>query len=116
MIPMKQTTKRPSDETLVNMRKTMTLREIADTYEVTQGTVNRWLKPLRDEGRIKPRVMHSKTKRPTDETLAKLYADHTAKEISEIYDVSVNTVRTWIQNARKREERSAANVQISENG
>lgn len=39
--------------------------------------------------------------RPSIETLANLYKDHTAREIAEIYNVREATVYSWINRARK---------------
>lgn len=41
------------------------------------------------------------SKRPTNEELANLYANFTAKEIGCMYEVPVATVRNWISKARK---------------
>lgn len=45
--------------------------------------------------------------RPTEEELLKLYVNHTAKEIAEMYGVSNRTVEAWIynyRNAHKKEK------------
>lgn len=43
------------------------------------------------------------TKRPPEKELSDLYATHTAREVAEHYQVSVNTVKTWIAYYRKLE-------------
>lgn len=39
--------------------------------------------------------------RPSNEKLANLYQEMTAKEIAKMYKVSEHTVRNWINKARK---------------
>lgn len=47
------------------------------------------------------------SKRPPLDELAKLYAEHTAKEIGTMYGVSESTVRSWVARARKRAAKTA---------
>lgn len=46
-----------------------------------------------------------RTIRPSEEELAKLYANHTAKEIAEIYNVSVRTAESWVVYYRKQHKK-----------
>ena len=41
-----------------------------------------------------------KTKRPPIEELAKMYAEHTTKELAEVYKVPEGTVKSWIYRYR----------------
>ena len=50
------------------------------------------------------------SKRPTNAELAMLYSVMTAKEIAERFDVSVYTVRNWINRARKEESEEVTNA------
>lgn len=43
------------------------------------------------------------SRRPPTEVLAKMYQEHTAREIAIQYGVSVATVKSWIHRARKAE-------------
>lgn len=43
------------------------------------------------------------TKRPTIETLDRLYSSMTAKQIADEYKVSVTTVRRWIRTYREQQ-------------
>lgn len=43
------------------------------------------------------------TKRPSSEKLSTMYKTMTAKEISHIYEVSEDTVRSWILYYRRKE-------------
>lgn len=42
--------------------------------------------------------------RPSEEELAKLYAEHTAPEIAQMYGVSVGAVKKWISYYRKQDQ------------
>ena len=46
-----------------------------------------------------------KTKRPPVEELAKMYAEHTTKELAKVYQVPEGTVKSWIY--RYRHEKPA---------
>lgn len=48
--------------------------------------------------------------RPDAEKLAELYSGHTAQQIADMYNVSVATVRTWINNERRKERIENGNV------
>lgn len=49
------------------------------------------------------------TKKPSNEELARLYSEMTAREIGERFGVSVHTVRNWIRKARKEENEVTVN-------
>jgi DNA-directed RNA polymerase specialized sigma24 family protein len=57
------------------------------------------------------KTKRGKTKKPTDEELASLYAQYTAKEIAEKFEVKEATVRSWIarQRAAARAEKKEKN-------
>ena len=46
-----------------------------------------------------------KTKRPSIEILSDLYANHTTKQIAEIYQVPEGTVKSWIYRYREEQGR-----------
>ena len=46
-----------------------------------------------------------KTKRPSIEILSDLYANHTTKQIAEIYQVPEGTVKSWIYRYRQEQAR-----------
>lgn len=50
-----------------------------------------------------------KTKRPPVEELARLYAEHTTRELSEHYKVSESTVKGWIYYYRHKAPKKEAN-------
>lgn len=41
--------------------------------------------------------------RPDGETLARLYAEHTAQQIADMYGVTKGTVRVWIADERRKD-------------
>lgn len=43
------------------------------------------------------------SKCPKREELERMYAEHTAKELAEYYEVSEGTIRRWIRNYRNSE-------------
>ena len=47
--------------------------------------------------------------RPTEEELLKLYVNHTAKEIAEMYGVSNRTVEAWVYNYRNAHKKEKCN-------
>ena len=47
--------------------------------------------------------------RPTEEELLKLYVNHSAKEIAEMYGVSCRTVEAWIYNYRNAHKKEKCN-------
>ena len=49
------------------------------------------------------------TKKPSNEELARLSSEMTAREIGERFGVSVHTVRNWIRKARKEENEVTVN-------
>lgn len=56
--------------------------------------------------RIGKKSRGRRTNKPDCETLARLYEDHTAEEIAEMYNVSANTVRHWIYLYRREDVES----------
>lgn len=53
--------------------------------------------------RIERKNRGRKSNKPDCETLARLYEDHTAEEIAGMYNVSTNTVRSWIYKYRRED-------------
>lgn len=101
----------PSADELAEQYQIHTVSELAKIYGVTINTVRTWLYRYRHSEKIsenaakllsvrKPRGV--KNTAPPEEELAKLYMEHTVREIAEIYNVSSDTVSTWIYNYRQK--------------
>lgn len=94
--------KRPSEAELAELYKKYTASEIAKMYGVSLWTAGNWIQFYRRNPENDALKKVSKSggrplKRPPESELAALYADHSATEIAKIYNVSIWTVRTWIQ-------------------
>ena len=54
--------------------------------------------------------------RPSESELAAMYAEHTTKEIAELYNVSHYTVYNWVQHYRRNPENNEINKHIKTGG
>lgn len=111
--------KRPSESELAALYTEHTVTEIAAMHNVSYFTVINWVQyyrrnPESYEMKKFAKIGGRPPKRPPESELAALYADHTAADIATIYDVSLGTVRKWIQYYRDNPENSEGIVKIPE--
>lgn len=111
--------KRPSESELATVYAKYTAPEIAALYDVSLWTVANWVQYYRRNPESYEMKKYTKIggrppKRPPEAELAALYTEHSATEIAKIYDVSLGTVRKWIQYYRDNPENSEGVVMIPE--
>lgn len=79
------------------LRQGKTTREISEIYGVRRESVTRWLRNVGIQTRPGNYLAHS----PGVATLTDLYCNQnlSCKKISTMYDVSMDTVRSWVMQA-----------------
>lgn len=100
--PVRHQSMAPNDDTLIYLHNNYTAQQIADMYDVTIRVVAEWMRSILSRKMVAPKKPGRKSVRPDIETLAKLYAEHTAAEIADMYHVQTNTVHSWLTQARHK--------------
>lgn len=78
--------KRPTNEELIELRKTHTCEEIAEMYGVNRRTITKWSKKAGYKSETRRRKL------PPKEEFIELYMNCEASKIAEMYDVSIDYV------------------------
>lgn len=86
---------RPTEEQYIHIKELF--KTFIDIYEnfKTFKTVKKFEKMERLYNELNPKPTGRPGKRPSDEELELRFLDYTTKQIAEMYDVNVSTVRGW---------------------
>lgn len=92
----------PPDDVLLKDYKTLTAKDMAEKYGVTEASMKNWIRNalLRNVSAEERRTY--KSKKPSDDVLLEEYTTLTAREIAEKYGVTEGAVRVWLRDARNR--------------
>ena len=99
-----------SAEALVRMRRKNTINELAEIFDVSDVTVQKWLNEAGQEGYADELAEISNNakrgRKPIEKTvttsvLVKLYKANTIDEMAELFGVSTYIISNWLDEARK---------------